>query len=146
MPCEIGAPIASVMHRWIKSNKCVRVVFTHCDSSSAGYQWRSCSEWGGRSESMAKYTRSDYPVAAAEERLESSNICLSESARLCSRSTSTGDEPMPATPAFHSVKEKHYHNNTKCGPGSEIPPHNRVLGTGGLKLCADCAKLNGEGK
>jgi len=53
---------------------------------------------------------------------------------------------MPKVPAFHSVKENHHHDNSKCGPGSEIPPANRVAGTGGKPLCKDCAKLNSEGK
>jgi hypothetical protein len=53
---------------------------------------------------------------------------------------------MPKVAAFHSVKENHYHNNSKCGPGSEIPPHNRVSGDGGKPLCKDCKKLNDEGK
>ena len=53
---------------------------------------------------------------------------------------------MPQTSAWHSIKENHHHNNTKCGPGSEIPPHNRVAGTGQKPLCRDCAKLNAEGK
>ena len=47
---------------------------------------------------------------------------------------------------FHSKKENHYHNNDKCGPGSEIPQANREPGTGGKVLCKDCAKLNAEGK
>jgi hypothetical protein len=47
---------------------------------------------------------------------------------------------------FHSKKEAHHHNNDKCGPGSEIPTHNRVEGTGNLPLCKDCAKLNAGGK
>lgn len=53
---------------------------------------------------------------------------------------------MPAMPAWNSKKENHYHNNSKCGPGSEIPPHNHEAGTGGKPLCKDCAKLNSEGK
>jgi hypothetical protein len=53
---------------------------------------------------------------------------------------------MPKTTAWHSVKEEHHHDNTKCGPGSEIPQHNRVPGTGGKPLCKDCAKLDSEGK
>jgi len=54
---------------------------------------------------------------------------------------------MPITSPWNSIKEPHYHNNTKCGPGSEIPPHNRIPGTGVNKpLCRDCAKLNNEGK
>lgn len=53
---------------------------------------------------------------------------------------------MPRVPAFNSKKEHHHHDNSKCGPGSEIPPHNRESGTGGKPLCKDCAKLNSEGK
>jgi hypothetical protein len=53
---------------------------------------------------------------------------------------------MPQVSAFHSVKENHHHNNSKCGPGSEIPAHNRVAGTGGKPLCRDCSKLNSESK
>ena len=58
----------------------------------------------------------------------------------------SGGETMPQVPAFHSSKEKHHHNNSKCGPGSEIPLHNRAPGTGFKPLCADCAKLNAAGK
>lgn len=49
---------------------------------------------------------------------------------------------------FHSKDERpeRYHNNSRCGPGSEIPSHKRVPGTGNKPLCKDCAKLNSEGK
>lgn len=47
---------------------------------------------------------------------------------------------------FHSKKEDRHHNNDKCGPGSEIPPHNRIDGTGSKPLCDDCRKLNAAGK
>ena len=49
---------------------------------------------------------------------------------------------------FHSSHPNttHYHNNSKCGPGSEIPRHNRKSGSGNKKLCEQCAKLNSEGK
>jgi hypothetical protein len=50
------------------------------------------------------------------------------------------------TRPWNSIKEPHYHNNTNCGPGSEIPRHNRQEGTGGKPLCRDCAKLNSEGR
>jgi hypothetical protein len=49
---------------------------------------------------------------------------------------------MPKVAPFHSKKDNHYHDNSKCGPGSEIPPHNKEAGTGGKQLCKDCAKLN----
>lgn len=53
---------------------------------------------------------------------------------------------MPQVAAFHSEKQSHHHNNSKCGPGSEIPRHNRKAGAGNKPLCADCAKLNKDGK
>lgn len=53
---------------------------------------------------------------------------------------------MPQTNPWHSIKEQVHHNNTKCGPGSEIPPHNRVSGTGGKPLCQDCRHLNQQNK
>jgi hypothetical protein len=54
---------------------------------------------------------------------------------------------MPQVAAFHWERDKEkYHNNSKCGPGSEIPPQHRIPGTGGRKLCQNCAKLNAEGK
>jgi hypothetical protein len=53
---------------------------------------------------------------------------------------------MPKTNPWHSLKENRYHDNTRCGPGSEIPAHNRVPGTGNKPHCTDCTKLNSEGK
>ena len=53
---------------------------------------------------------------------------------------------MPKVYPWNSVKANHHHNNTLCGPGSEIPPHNRVEGTSGKPLCHDCEKLNAAGK
>ena len=53
---------------------------------------------------------------------------------------------MPRTSPWHSIKENHHHDNTRCGPGSEIPAHNRQSGTGNKPLCKDCAKLDREGK
>jgi hypothetical protein len=53
---------------------------------------------------------------------------------------------MPKVIPFHSAKEYHHHDNSKCGPGSEIPPHNKLSGTGGKPLCKDCSKLDSEGK
>lgn len=50
------------------------------------------------------------------------------------------------TSPWHSIKENHHHDNTRCGPGSEIPAHNRVSGTGSKPKCKDCAKLDAEGK
>ena len=53
---------------------------------------------------------------------------------------------MPKVAPFHSAKEPHHHDNSKCGPGSEIPPHNKVPGTGGKPLCKDCKKLDDAGQ
>jgi hypothetical protein len=53
---------------------------------------------------------------------------------------------MPKTYPWNSIKENHHHDNTRCGPGSEIPSRNRVNGTSGKPLCKDCARLNREGK
>ena len=47
---------------------------------------------------------------------------------------------------WNSVKEQVHHNNTQCGPGSQIPAANKQDGTGGKPLCQDCAKLNKDGK
>ncbi len=56
------------------------------------------------------------------------------------------EHDMPQTNPWHSIKEPHHHNNTTCGPGSQIPPQNKVQGTGGKPLCKDCADLNRRGK
>ncbi len=53
---------------------------------------------------------------------------------------------MPQVASFHSKDQQVYHNNSKCGPGSEIPAHNKISGTGNKPLCKDCQKLNSEGK
>ena len=53
---------------------------------------------------------------------------------------------MPKVAPFHSVKENHYHDNSKCGPGSEIPAHNRVAGTGNKVHCKDCQKATANGQ
>ena len=53
---------------------------------------------------------------------------------------------VPQTYPWHSIKESVHHNNTRCGPGSEIPRHNRLSGTGNKPLCRDCRALNTAGK
>ena len=54
---------------------------------------------------------------------------------------------MPQVAPWHWDRDKEkYHNNTRCGPGSEIPQQHRISGTGGKKFCQQCAKLNAEGK
>jgi hypothetical protein len=56
-------------------------------------------------------------------------------------------------PEFYSVNEvkkeapyRVHHNNGACPPGRDIPSWERRLGTGGYRLCDDCARLNREGK
>ena len=56
---------------------------------------------------------------------------------------------MPQVPPFHSVNEikkplakRVYHNNNTCPPGRDIPTHERRSGTGGYRLCEDCAQRN----
>jgi hypothetical protein len=56
---------------------------------------------------------------------------------------------MSSVPAFYSINEAKkpaanqvHHNNSACGPGREIPLHERRSGTGNYRLCYDCTKLN----
>lgn len=39
-------------------------------------------------------------------------------------------------------KRNHHHNNTQCGPGSQVLLKNRQSGTGNKPLCLDCSELN----
>lgn len=55
---------------------------------------------------------------------------------------------MSKVAAFHSINEANkpaghrvHHNDDTCGPGKEIPRHEKVTGTGGYRLCDDCAKI-----
>lgn len=48
---------------------------------------------------------------------------------------------MRKTVPWHSVAERVYHNNLQCRPGAAIPEGARREGTGGKKLCEDCARL-----
>jgi len=50
---------------------------------------------------------------------------------------------MPKTYPWNSIKELHHHDNTRCGPGSEIPGHNRVSGTGGKPAVSAFARFEG---
>jgi hypothetical protein len=50
------------------------------------------------------------------------------------------------TNPWNSIKENRHHDNTNCGPGSEIPAHNRAEGTGGKPLCDDCDRLDRRGE
>ena len=60
---------------------------------------------------------------------------------------------MPKVAAFYSVNEakkpttkRVYHNNSACPPGRDIPTKERRVGTGGYRLCTDCAERNRLGK
>jgi hypothetical protein len=48
--------------------------------------------------------------------------------------------------AWHSIAQSVHHNNTSCDIGSAIELESRKAGTGGKPLCAECAKLNSQGK
>ncbi len=43
---------------------------------------------------------------------------------------------------WHSSEQKVYHNNTECNTGNNIEPENLRQGTGGKRLCKECARLN----
>jgi hypothetical protein len=56
-------------------------------------------------------------------------------------------------PEFYSINEvkkppanRVHHNNGACPPGRDIPSNERRPGTGGYRLCDDCARLNAQGK
>jgi MIP family channel proteins len=44
--------------------------------------------------------------------------------------------------AWHSVNSDIYHDNPNCQTGSSIDPENIVWGTGGNRLCEECARLD----
>jgi hypothetical protein len=54
---------------------------------------------------------------------------------------------------FYSINEaskpadkRVHHNNDACPPGRDIPANERRSGTGGYRLCNDCANLNAQGR
>ena len=60
---------------------------------------------------------------------------------------------MPRVPDFYSINEvmkpqqnRVYHNNSACAPGRDIPANERRPGTNAYRLCADCSRLNNEGR
>jgi len=60
---------------------------------------------------------------------------------------------MPKVAEFYStnetekpVSQRVHHNNGACPPGRDIPQNERRQGTGGYRLCDDCARLTREGK
>jgi hypothetical protein len=52
--------------------------------------------------------------------------------------TRGGSRPRP----WHSVNSDIYHDNPNCQTGSSIDPENIQPGTGGNRLCEECARLN----
>jgi hypothetical protein len=48
---------------------------------------------------------------------------------------------MAKVPAFHSKLPGTdvYHNDNTCTVGNNIESYNKVSGTGGLRLCSQCA-------
>jgi hypothetical protein len=60
---------------------------------------------------------------------------------------------MAAAAPFYSVNEvkkppvnRVYHDNNACPPGREVPSWERRSGTGGYRLCNDCARLDRQGR
>jgi hypothetical protein len=54
---------------------------------------------------------------------------------------------MPRVAAFHRDRPgEKYHDNSQCGPGSEIPKNERKPGTGNKPHCEVCADLNRRGE
>ena len=53
---------------------------------------------------------------------------------------------MPRRSPWHSVKQDVHHNNTNCNTGNNIEPENIRQGTGGKRLCHECADLNRRGR
>jgi hypothetical protein len=39
-----------------------------------------------------------------------------------------------------------HHNNSSCPDGRGVTPGERLVGTGGHRLCEDCASLNRRGR
>ncbi len=52
---------------------------------------------------------------------------------------------MQKTVAWHSTAERVYHNDLQCRVGAAVPDEVRRDGTGGKKLCEDCARLAAKG-
>jgi len=45
---------------------------------------------------------------------------------------------------FNSLREFHYHDNSRCCHGSDIPMNNRISGSRNKPLCEECARLDRE--
>ena len=51
---------------------------------------------------------------------------------------------MAKVPAYHSSNANDpdvYHDHNDCPPGSQIPAHNKVPGTGGYPRCQKCVQM-----
>jgi hypothetical protein len=48
------------------------------------------------------------------------------------------------TGAWYSTKASVYHDNQDCTTGNNIEAENRRAGTGGRRLCEECARLDAE--
>jgi hypothetical protein len=46
---------------------------------------------------------------------------------------------------WHSVNSDIYHDNPDCQTGGSIDPENIRQGTGGKRLCEECARLDNAG-
>ena len=53
---------------------------------------------------------------------------------------------MPKVNPWHSTKQSVHHNNTNCNTGNNIEKENLRPGTGDKPLCAECSRLNSQGK
>ena len=54
---------------------------------------------------------------------------------------------MKVNPVYSKKRgTKVFHNNNKCTERKNIGPKNIQKGTGGLKLCSHCKRLNAKGK
>ncbi len=47
---------------------------------------------------------------------------------------------------WHSTESDAYHNNTECNTGNNIESEHRRPGTGGKRLCQECARLDAQGR
>lgn len=67
---------------------------------------------------------------------------------LFSQGSSNGQRgpAMPKKSPWHSIKQSVHHNNTECNTGNNIEKENLRSGTGGKRLCDECARLNAAGK
>ncbi len=55
------------------------------------------------------------------------------------------EAPAVALP-FHAVDGKVHHTRADCTVGNNVEPQTRADGTGGLKKCRDCTRLEREGQ